>query len=142
MNTTDNYDESTLVRLIKEAEQKENEAKKEVSKYKNLLLVEMEDSINSALSEKEEPFGSITLSIGDEEVEFDRPKKVKYDQSILSNIYNQIIADGGKPSEYMNVEYSIEEKKYKAWPSNIKSYFMDSRTVSGGNVSIKIKEKK
>jgi hypothetical protein len=71
-------------------------------------------------------------------VSYDLPKRVSWDQEKLKAIAERIVAAGEPLSEYIDVEFSVSEKRFTAWPTNMKEQFLDARTVKGGKPSIKV----
>jgi hypothetical protein len=59
-------------------------------------------------------------------------KRVKWDQGGLAQLYEKIRAGGDDPSEYLDIGFSVQEKKYSAWPDLIKVVFAPHRTVTPG----------
>lgn len=106
------------------------------------LLERRGNEIEDALKKKTEPFGSVSTVIGTDKVTFTTPKKVEWAQPGMKALHDQMIADGADPLEYMQVEYSVKEDAYKNWPSNLKEHFEPLRTVTPGNISIKIEPAK
>ena len=108
------------------------------------LFMEIErrysDDIASAYAEKGSVFGTVNIERDGIGIVFDRQKKVSYDQQLLEKKHNEIKAAGQDPAQYIDVEYSIRESFYKAWPDVIKSEFEPCRTVEPGRLSIKFKK--
>ena len=66
------------------------------------------------------------------------PKRVSWDQTKLKAIAERIVAAGEPLSEYIDVEFSVSEKRFSAWPTNMKEQFVEARTVKGGKPAIKV----
>lgn len=92
----------------------------------------------SALQESGRDFGSVHFNDGPVSVSYELPKRVSWDQSKLKAIAERIVAAGEPLSEYIDVELSVAEKRFTAWPSNMKEQFIDARTVKPGKASIKL----
>jgi len=75
------------------------------------------------------------------EIVADRPKKVEWSQSELAAAGDRIAAAGDDPHEYIVATYSVDERKFTAWPSHIRSVFEPARTVKPGAVTIKLVRK-
>jgi len=56
-------------------------------------------------------------------------KETKYEPKGLTELVAKIKANGGDPSEYVEVKYSVLESKFKAWPKTIRAPFEALRTV-------------
>jgi hypothetical protein len=130
------------IRKIKEAEEKISELQKIVKQSKNALLVNNQNKIEELYKTKEEPFGDITLEIDSYKLKIGRPKTIKWDQLRLIELMKQIEKDEGDPLEYIDVEYSVKEGRYNAWGENLKAHFRTARTITPGNLSLKIVEEK
>jgi hypothetical protein len=68
----------------------------------------------------------------------DLPKRVKWDQSRLAAIVEEIKVASEDPSEYVAVEFKVRERNYAAWPSSIRSAFEPACTVETGKRSAAI----
>lgn len=131
-----------LLRQIEAAEATIAVAKRNADQAKAELVNRRKSEIEKLLKAKDEPFGDITLIVGNRQIKVNIPKKVKWDNKKLSSIYTKINEDGADPDEYIDVEFSVSETKYKAWPEDLKKEFLPARTVTPGNPSLKIKEDK
>ncbi len=47
----------------------------------------------------------------------------------------RIRAAGDDPVEYIDVAYKVSERKYTAWPENIRAAFAPARTVKTGKAT-------
>lgn len=103
-------------------------------KIKEQIIASVEKEAIEQLNKKAEPFGVVHVGL----VSLTYPKKVKWDQTKLADLYEQIKKGNENPLDYMKVEYDVPETKYKAWPEVIKSEFVDARTVERGNPTLKI----
>lgn len=108
------------------------------------LVIEVErrlsDDVCDAYLAKGSHFGTVNIVQDGLTIVFDTPKKVSYDQDKLEAKFNEIRTAGQDPSEYIDVDYSISETKYKAWPEAIKNEFEDARTVEQGKMTVKFKK--
>ena len=50
----------------------------------------------------------------------DLPKKPVWDQKKLCEIAERITANGDDPTEYLDITYKVAERKYTAWPENLR----------------------
>lgn len=138
MSKYHNITDESLVEDIIAEEAKKAEIESKIKLAKNELLDRRDAELKEALRQKKEPFGAVSAEIGTQKVTFTTPKKVEWNQEGLAAIHKEMTQDGADPSEYMTVEYKIKEDAYKNWPSNLKEYFEPHRTVTPGNISIKI----
>lgn len=71
----------------------------------------------------------------------DLPKKVSWDQAVLRRAIDQLRDWGEDPDEYVTIELSVAETRFKAWPSKIKALFEPGRVVAPGRPTYKIEKK-
>jgi hypothetical protein len=91
-----------------------------------------------ALNESGRDFGTVHFNDGPLSVSYDLPKRVSWDQAKLKEIAERIVAAGEPLSEYIDVEFSVSEKRFSAWPTNMKEQFVQARTVKGGKPAIRV----
>lgn len=72
----------------------------------------------------------------------DIAKKPKWDQEQLCTIAEKIRASGGDPTEFMTVTYKVPESKYTAWPESLREQFTSARTLTFGQQSFLLVDKK
>lgn len=86
--------------------------------------------------------GTVRFDDGPVTIVADLPKKVDWDASRLAALVERIRAAGDDPTEYVDVSYKVPERKYAAWPANIRTVFEAARTVRTGKqtVTLKLKE--
>jgi hypothetical protein len=106
------------------------------------LLERREKEIQALLKAKDEPFGDVSIVVGNHKVKVNVPKKVTWDQGQLAAKHAEIVSSGSDPLVYMAVEYSVSETAFKAWPDDVRDYFKAARTVTPGNPSVKIEKEK
>jgi len=68
----------------------------------------------------------------------DLPKKVDWDQTLLAAVVERIRAAGDDPSEYADIAIKVPERKYGAWPDNIRAAFAPARTVKTGKQTFRL----
>lgn len=74
--------------------------------------------------------GTTHVLDGDIDVTVEIGKDVKWEQATLKQLARRI-ADGGEdPAEYIEVKYTVAERKYSAWPDTIRRAFEPARTVT------------
>lgn len=73
--------------------------------------------------------GTIRLQDGPVTVVAELPKRVVWDQAMLADLVERIRADGADPVEYVDIAFSVPERKYTAWPTDIRQVFEPARTV-------------
>lgn len=57
-------------------------------------------------------------------------KDVKWEQATLKQLARRIAEGGEDPAEYIEVKYTVSERKYCAWPDTIRRAFEPARTVT------------
>lgn len=106
------------------------------------LLDRREKEIEALLRDKAEPFGDVTITVGNHQVKVNVPKKVEWDNKLLADKYREIASSGENPDLYIQASYKISETAYKNYPDDVRTFFEDARTVSKGNPSLKIVKEK
>lgn len=76
--------------------------------------------------------GTIRLRDGAVTVIADLPKRADWDQARLAALVERIRAGGADPAEYVDVAFSIAERRFSAWPADIREDFTAARTVRTG----------
>lgn len=132
-------DEQLLVEIseAKDAIDAQNKKKKAAETE---LLQRREKEIQQLLKAKDEPYGTVTIVVGNHQVKVDVKKSVKWDNEKLSAIAAQMLAEKVNPTNYMKIEYSISETLYKTWDDEMKKEFLPARTVTPGKATIKLSE--
>ncbi|MBF0309306.1 MAG: hypothetical protein HQL56_07245, partial [Magnetococcales bacterium] len=77
-------------------------------------------------------FGIIRFHDGEVEIAMDVPKRPSWDQEKLAGIVRTIREAGDDPLQYVKTSYEVEERKFTAWPDNIRRVFEPARTVKPG----------
>jgi len=83
-------------------------------------------------------FGVCHLDDGPLRITVDVPKRVAWDQTQLAEIANRIVASGDKVSDYIDIEYSVSESRFNAWPETLKESFTKARTVKPGKAGYRL----
>ena len=65
----------------------------------------------------------------------DLPKRVDWDQALITAVVERIRAAGDDPAQYVDIAIKVPERKYTAWPENIRTAFAPARTVRTGKPS-------
>ena len=139
MNTklANNWNIASLAEELEAIAAKTAELKKQETAVKRAVMDYYSASMADGYKAKGEPFGAVNVPDGDYNVAFNTPKKVKWDQEALASLYTEI---GDTAHEYIDIEYSVSENKYKAWPQAVKDSFIGARTVEPGSVTVKIEK--
>lgn len=96
------------------------------------LLSKYQEAITLALADKDYNCGTVTIEDGDCAIKVVVPKKVVWDQDKLKAIMDKIKSAGQDPAEYVDMDFSVRETRFKSWPSHISEAFMNARTVTPG----------
>jgi len=83
-------------------------------------------------------FGTTYLVEGSLRVKFELPKSVSWDQKQLAAIAARIASGGEKVSDYMDVDYSVTETRFKNWPPTLQEQFAQARTVKPGKATFRL----
>lgn len=127
-----------LLRQIEGAETTIAICTKNIKGAKADLLERRQKEIQGLLKKKDEPFGDVTIIVGNHKVKVNVPKKVDWDQKALAEKHAEIKKAGDNPDMYIQTEYNVSETAFKNFPDEVKAFFVDARTVTPGNASLKI----
>jgi hypothetical protein len=76
------------------------------------------------------------ISDGPLHVKFELPKKVSWNQAILKEMAERIVASGDKVEDYIDIKLSVSETGYTSWPTALQKQFAAARTVDEGKPTI------
>ena len=82
--------------------------------------------------------GTTRFDDGDFTIVTDLPKRVDWDQDKLAAMVEHIRNAGDDPAQYVDVTIKVPERKYAAWPDNIREQFEPARTVRPGTLKVEI----
>lgn len=82
--------------------------------------------------------GTVRLQDGPVTVVAELPKRIDWDQAMLANLVERIRVDGADPAEYVDIALSVSERKYTAWPKDIRQEFEPARTVRTGKPKFRL----
>ena len=82
--------------------------------------------------------GTVRFDDGDFTVVADLPKRVDWDQQRLGEIVERIRNSGDDPTQYVDIAIKVPERKYAAWPDNIRAVFEPARTVRTGALKVEL----
>ena len=86
----------------------------------------------SALRDSGRDFGTAHVNDGALHVKYELPKKVIWNQTILKEIAERIVASGEKVEGYIDIKLSVSESRYTNWPPSLQEQFSAARTVEEG----------
>ena len=61
-----------------------------------------------------------------------------WDQAALADFAQRIAATGDKVADFIDIDYSISESRFNAWPTTLKETFAKARTVKPGKASYRL----
>lgn len=110
------------------------------SAAKKTLITEVEGryDFSGAYLREEKDTGTVHIQADGYDLAGDRPKKVKWDQAELKAIAARIEAAGDDPTEYLDITYTMQERRYTALPASMAKVFAPARTVEPGALTIKM----
>lgn len=126
-----------IAKILDEASSLKDKAKILEAQAQGVLSDLYNSQLETKLKAKPEPYGTVNTVEDGFKIAANVEKKVTWDQDILARLYESL----DKPDEYIKVEFSLSEAKYKAWPSDIQQRFIKARTVKPGNMKITLTKK-
>lgn len=96
------------------------------------------DAAQDARRAKGKDTGTVRLQDGPVTVVAELAKRVDWDQAMLAGLVERIRADGADPAEYVDIAFSVPERKYTAWPKDIRQEFEPARTVRTGKPKFRL----
>lgn len=93
------------------------------------IALKYADQAQTARRAEGKDTGTIRFQDGAVTVIADLPKKVDWDQTILAELVEWIRADGADPTDYVDISYSVSERKYSATHTDIRQLVEPARTV-------------
>ena len=94
------------------------------------------EQARSALRDSGRDFGTVHVRDGALHIKYELPKKVTWNQGILKEMAERIVASGDKVEDYIDVKLSVSESRYTNWPSALQQQFAAARTVEEGKPTI------
>jgi len=76
--------------------------------------------------------GTIRFQDGSVTVIADAPKRVEWDQVALAAMAERIRASGDNPTDYLEIIFSVPERRFSAWPPAMRDGFAGARTLRTG----------
>lgn len=94
------------------------------------------DRAQAARREAGKDTGTVRFEQDGVTVVADLPKKVDWDHGLIAAVVERIRNSGEDPAQYVDITIKVPERKYTAWPENIRAAFAPARTVKTGKQSI------
>lgn len=129
--------------LIKEKARLEQELLVVEAQLAN-VMADISDLMSLQLAEvrrlQDKEFGAVNVTSEGFKVTETIPKRVKWDQEVLGDLFFKIMKHGDKPSNYMKMKLEVPERMYDEMSPEIQGLFSEARTVERGKPVLKIEE--
>lgn len=102
------------------------------------IALRFSDHAHALRREVGKDFGTIRFDRDGVTVVADLPKKVDWDQTLIAGVVERIRAAGDDPNQYVDIAIKVPERKYTAWPENIRAAFAPARTVKTGKQTFRL----
>ena len=127
-----------LALLKQEADERLRAAKTLCDWIDGAIALKYGDQAQEARRAEGKDTGTVRLQDGPVTVVAELAKRVDWDQATLANLVERIRADGADPAEYVDIAFSAPERKYTAWPKDIRHEFEPARTVRTGKPKFRL----
>ena len=127
-----------LALLKQEADERLRAAKNLSDWLDGAIALKYGDQAQEARHAEGKDTGTVRLQDGPVTVVAELPKRVDWDQAMLAGLVERIRADGADPAEYLDIAFSVPERKYTAWPTDIRQEFEPARTVRTGKPKFRL----
>ena len=88
------------------------------------------DAARAQLLDAGKDTGTTHLTDGELAITVEIKKSVSWDQDELAAIAQRIAGNGDDPAEYIDVKYSVSERKFAAWPETLRRPFEAALTLN------------
>jgi hypothetical protein len=127
-----------LALLKQDADERLRAAKTLCDWLDGAIALKYGDQVQEARRAESKDTGTVRLQDGSVTVVAELPKRVDWDQAMLAGLVERIRADGADPAEYVDIAFSVPERKYTAWPNDIRREFEPARTVRTGKPKFRL----
>ena len=118
-----------LALLKQEADERLRAAKTLGDWLDGAIALKYGDQAQAARRAEGKDTGTVRLQDGPVTVVAELAKRVDWNQATLANLVEHIRADGADPADYVDIAFSVPERKYTAWPKHIRQEFEPARKV-------------
>ncbi|WP_341792988.1 hypothetical protein [Rickettsia endosymbiont of Ceutorhynchus obstrictus] len=132
------YDVEDLHRHLVQATEELEKAKRLKQWLQSAIALKYEARIQNKRLYLEKDTGVVHYEDKGFKITSDVPKKVEWQQSVLSKIAGNILARGGKLSDYIEVHYHVPEAKYNSLSQVFKDMLLPARIIRLGNPVYKL----
>ena len=102
------------------------------------IALRFADHVQALRREAGKDTGTVRFDRDGVTVVADLPKKVDWDQTLIAGVVERIRAAGDDPNQYVDIAIKVPERKYTAWPENIRVAFAPARTVKTGKQTFRL----
>ena len=99
------------------------------------IALRFADHVQALRREAGKDTGTVRFEQDGVTVVADLPKRVDWNQALIAGVVERIRAAGDDPTQYVDIAIKVPERKYTAWPENIRTAFAPARTVKTGKPS-------
>ena len=99
------------------------------------IALRFADHVQTLRREAGKDTGTVRFEQDGVTVVADLPKRVDWDQALITAVVERIRAAGDDPTQYVDIAIKVPERKYTAWPESIRTAFAPARTVRTGKPS-------
>ncbi|CAN1577068.1 hypothetical protein MCELHM10_04072 [Paracoccaceae bacterium] len=121
-----------LVQLQAEVEERFRKAKQLRDWFNGSLIQKYEHRAQTERLAANKDSGTVRFQDGCVTVIADVPKRVEWDQAALAAMAERIRASGDNPTDYLEIAFSVPERRYSAWPPAMRDGFAGARTLRTG----------
>lgn len=127
-----------LALLQQEVEQALQDAKRRKEWLDGVLALRYGERASALRRNQGKDSGTVRFDDGPVTVVAELPKKITWDQARLAELHERIRAGGEDPQDYLEVTYKVSERRYAAWPANIRTPFEPARTAGSGKPQFRL----
>ena len=102
------------------------------------IALRFADHVQALRREAGKDTGTVRFEQDGVTVVADLPKRVDWDQALIAGVVERIRAAGDDPAQYVDIAIKVPERKYTAWPENIRVAFAPARTVNTGKQTFRL----
>ena len=124
--------------LAKQIEDASDFIKKVKAKFDAAIELAYSEQLKAARAEVGKDFGTVHVCDGILRVTCDIPKRASWDQVRLGDIARRIADAGDRVEDYIDIEFSIPESRFKALPPAWREQFEPARTAKPGKPSFRL----
>lgn len=105
------------------------------------LMLKYSTQINEKRTKTNRSYGEISFSDNEYIVTEDRPMLLEWQKDKLKEYAKRIAANGGNPEDYMDINFTISEKKYTSLSSEVRKSLNAAGNIRPGCAVITLTQK-